>query len=105
MSKSVETQSPTNAKTLKPTMQNLFAQLSGLLGVFVFLQGLWSYAPLDQSIFTAFASAFALYLVLTLGGVTISRILAQKPIFANEGPALDSAKEMSSAKSEASDES
>lgn len=69
-------------------MQNLFAQLSGLLGVFVFLKGLWSYAPLDQSIFTAFASAFALYLVLTLGGVTINRILAQKPMLANEGASL-----------------
>lgn len=60
-------------------MHALFVQFSGLVGLLVFLNGLWGHAPLERTIFSSFASGMAIYLALLVGEAVVRRILAYSP--------------------------
>ncbi|GAB5517886.1 MAG: hypothetical protein RhofKO_01370 [Rhodothermales bacterium] len=55
-------------------MQGLFAQLSALVGIILFINNLSSDAPLAQAFQLAIPTGLVLYLVLTVGSATITRL-------------------------------
>lgn len=60
-------------------MNVLFTQIAALTGLFVFINQMWTYASLEKSIFLAFGSSIAVYLVLVVGDFAIRAILEFKP--------------------------
>lgn len=60
-------------------MNVLFTQISGLTGLFVFLNQMWRYAPLDKSMFVAIATGLGVYVVLMLGDLSVRLILHHYP--------------------------
>lgn len=60
-------------------MRALFANISGLTGLLVLLNHMWSYASLERTLLSAFGTGVAVYLVLILGYVSVRRILAHMP--------------------------
>lgn len=60
-------------------MRALFANISGLTGLLVLLNHMWSYASLERTLLSAFGTGVAVYLVLILGYVSVRRILAHAP--------------------------
>ena len=56
-------------------MRAIFVHMSGFVGLLVFLNQLWSSAALDRTLWTAFATGIAVYLVLLVGYVTVHRIV------------------------------
>ncbi|MEM6648193.1 MAG: hypothetical protein AAF730_18275 [Bacteroidota bacterium] len=55
-------------------MQGLFAQLSALVGIILFINNLSSDAPLAQAFQIAIPTGLVLYLVLTVGTATIAKL-------------------------------
>ncbi len=60
-------------------MQALFANVSGLSGLLVFLNQLWHLAPIEQTLITSFGTGLAVYLVLLVSYAGVQRILAYAP--------------------------
>lgn len=60
-------------------MRALYTQFSGLAGLLALLNQLWSYAPIERTILIGFGTGLGVYLILMLGDLTISRILAYTP--------------------------
>jgi hypothetical protein len=56
-------------------MRAIYTQFSGLAGVLAFLNQLWSFAPLEQTILIGFGTGLVVYLLFILGDAAISRIL------------------------------
>lgn len=64
---------------LSSAMHALFVQFSGLVGLLVFLNGLWSNAPVERTVFSAVAAGMVVYLALIVGETLVRRILAYTP--------------------------
>ncbi len=60
-------------------MNVLFTQIAALTGLFVFINQMWTYASIEKSVFLAFISGLAVYLVLVVGDFSIRAILDFKP--------------------------
>lgn len=58
-------------------MHAILSQLSGLAGLFVFLARVWGLAPIESAVFTGVVTGIGVYLTLTLGDLTIRRIIIQ----------------------------
>jgi len=55
-------------------MQGLFAQLSALVGIILFINNLSSDAPLAQAFQVAIPTGLVLYLILTVGTATFAKL-------------------------------
>lgn len=64
---------------LSRAMHALFVQFSGLVGLLVFLNGLWGNAPVERTVFSAVAAGMVVYLSLIVGEALVRRILAYTP--------------------------
>lgn len=64
---------------LHSRMDSLFAQVSGLAGVLVLLHQLWSYAPIERTVYASVGTAIAMYLVLVVGHTVVRQILSYQP--------------------------
>lgn len=84
-------------------MHPIFVQISGLIGLLIFLKELWSLAPFERTIMIAAATGFAVYLALILAEILIRRIISFAPPRLAEETAGPSGK--ASRKSEMSDTS
>ncbi len=60
-------------------MNVLFTQIAALTGLFVFINQMWTYSSIEKSVFLAFISGLAVYLVLVVGDFSIRAILDFKP--------------------------
>ena len=60
----------------------IYQQIGGLAGIALFLNGLWQFAPLEQALLTGAFVGLAVYVLFVLGELTIRRILAFTPQFA-----------------------
>ncbi|MDZ4698255.1 MAG: hypothetical protein SH809_01005 [Rhodothermales bacterium] len=60
-------------------MQALFIQLSGLVGVVSFLNLIWNNASIERTLFVSVGLGALVYLILTIGGSLIQRILLSIP--------------------------
>jgi len=60
-------------------MHPIFVQISGLIGLLIFLKELWSLAPFERTIMVAAATGFAVYLALILVEILIRRIISFAP--------------------------
>jgi hypothetical protein len=58
-------------------MQAIFSQLSGLVGLFVFLARVWKLAPVEGAVVAGVGVALAVYLILILGDIAIRTIIRQ----------------------------
>jgi hypothetical protein len=61
------------------SMQPLFAQFSGLVGLLAFLNALWRNAPLEQTLITGIGAGIVIFFVLACGDVAVRRILESTP--------------------------
>ncbi|HET6567148.1 MAG TPA: hypothetical protein VFG50_04225 [Rhodothermales bacterium] len=57
-------------------MHAIFSQLSGLIGLTVFLTRAWRLAPVDSAVLTGIGAALAVYATLIAGDIIVRRILA-----------------------------
>ena len=60
-------------------MRSLAIQISGLIGIAVFLDHLWKNAALDQSIVVSVGVGVSVFLVYTIGHTLIKHIVALDP--------------------------
>ena len=60
-------------------MQALFIQLSGLVGVVSFLNLIWNNASIERTLFVSVGLGVLVYLILTIGGSLVQRILLSIP--------------------------
>lgn len=58
---------------------SLIVNVSGLFGLAIFMQQMWSGASLDHVLFTAATSGLVAYLALSIGSAVARRIIAQSP--------------------------
>ncbi|GEM_PF-5375001 len=58
-------------------MHAILSQISGLVGLFVFLARVWRLAPIEDAVFTGMGAALAVYIALMLGDLVIRRIIIQ----------------------------
>lgn len=59
-------------------MHAIFSQLSGLVGLAVFLTRAWQFASVDSAALTGIGSALAFYVTLIAGDFIVRRILAHE---------------------------
>lgn len=83
-------------------MQKLIIHVSALIGLLIFLNQAWTYAPLDRALMTSIGTGLGIYLVLFLGTILIRRIAAQAPPPEDETSDGESAEAKANAKRSAS---
>lgn len=68
-------------KTVSPNsaMNVLFTQIAALTGLFVFINQMWTYAPVEKAIFLALLAGTAVYLVMVVGDFVIRAVLDFQP--------------------------
>lgn len=67
-------------------MNALFAQLSGLAGIMLFLSELWSHASIERSLTVSAWTALLVYLLLVIGRLVMLHVAHAAPP-ADESPA------------------
>ena len=60
-------------------MRALYMQISGLIGLLIFVREAWSYAPLDRALFLGISIGMVVYLLLFVGHTLVRQILAYTP--------------------------
>lgn len=66
-------------------------QTSGLVGILVFLQQIWNYAPFERILYLSLGAGTAVYLVLAVGYLSIHHIVQNAP--AEEEPLVEAGHE------------
>lgn len=80
-------------------MHTLYIHLSGIVGLFAFVNQLVRYAPLDRTIVVGVASGVAIYVVLMMGEMIVRRIIDSQDAGKDAGGAAGKAAGNSSGES------
>ena len=67
-------------------MQVLYSQVSGLVGLFVFIAQMWNLSPAERAIFTACVAGLAVYVLFICTDLVVRRTLVHTPQQSEEAP-------------------